>query len=42
MARRAIWVRLFPGAARGIRIGLPGNDTEWRRIEQALHEWNDT
>jgi cobalamin biosynthetic protein CobC len=42
MARCAIWVRLFPGAARGIRIGLPANDTEWRRIEQALHEWNDT
>ena len=41
MARRAIWVRLFPGAARGIRMGLPGNDTEWRRIEQALKEWNN-
>jgi len=39
MARRAIWVRLFPDAARGIRMGLPGNETEWRRIEQALKEW---
>jgi cobalamin biosynthetic protein CobC len=42
MARRAIWVRLFPGAARGIRVGLPGNETAWRRIEQALREWNET
>jgi cobalamin biosynthetic protein CobC len=41
MARRAIWVRLFPGAARGVRIGLPENETEWRRIEQALKEWNN-
>jgi cobalamin biosynthetic protein CobC len=40
MARRAIWVRLFPGAARGIRIGLPGNESEWRRIEQSIREWN--
>lgn len=42
MARRAIWVRLFPGAARGIRVGLPGNETAWRRIQQALREWNET
>jgi cobalamin biosynthetic protein CobC len=42
MAHRAIWVRLFPGAARGIRVGLPGNESAWRRIEQALREWNDT
>ncbi|MBW8896584.1 MAG: aminotransferase class I/II-fold pyridoxal phosphate-dependent enzyme [Massilia sp.] len=39
MARHAIWVRLFPDTARGIRVGLPGNDTEWRRIEQVLKEW---
>jgi cobalamin biosynthesis protein CobC len=42
MARRAIWVRLFPGSARGIRIGLPGTESEWRRVEQALQQWNDT
>jgi cobalamin biosynthetic protein CobC len=41
MARRAIWVRLFPGAARGIRVGLPAHETAWKRIEQALREWND-
>ena len=42
MARRAIWVRLFSAAARGIRVGLPRNESEWRRIEQALQDWNDT
>jgi len=39
MARRAIWVRLFRQAARGIRLGLPTLDTDWRRIEHALQEW---
>jgi cobalamin biosynthetic protein CobC len=39
MARRAIWVRLFSAAARGVRIGLPADEAHWRRIEQALHEW---
>ena len=42
MARRAIWVRLFPAAARGVRVGLPRDESEWRRIEQALEDWNDT
>jgi len=42
MARRAIWVRLFPAAARGIRVGLPRNESEWRRIEQALEDWKNT
>lgn len=41
MAWRAIWVRLFPGAARGIRVGLPDNETAWTRIEQALREWKN-
>jgi cobalamin biosynthetic protein CobC len=39
MARRAIWVRLFPQAARGIRLGLPGREQDWDRIEHALQEW---
>lgn len=39
MARRAIWVRLFPQAARGIRLGLPARAAHWNRIEQALREW---
>ena len=39
MARRAIWVRLFRDAARGIRIGLPASEAHWQRLEQALKEW---
>jgi len=39
MARRGIWVRLFRDAARGIRLGLPPDETGWQRLEQALNEW---
>jgi cobalamin biosynthetic protein CobC len=40
MARRAIWVRLFGQAGRGIRLGLPARAHQWDRIEQALRDWN--
>lgn len=40
MAQRAIWVRLFRDAARGIRIGLPVHEAHWQRLEHALREWN--
>jgi cobalamin biosynthetic protein CobC len=39
MARQAIWGRLFVQQARGIRIGLPGNEDGWQRLHQALQEW---
>jgi cobalamin biosynthesis protein CobC len=39
MAERGIWVRLFLHAARGIRIGLPPDETAWLRLEAALNEW---
>jgi cobalamin biosynthetic protein CobC len=39
MARRAIWVRLFREAARGIRLGLPPDEVGWQRLQQALNEW---
>jgi cobalamin biosynthetic protein CobC len=39
MARRAIWVRLFRDAGRGIRIGLPAREAEWNRLEHALRQW---
>ncbi len=39
MAERGIWVRLFTGPARGIRLGLPPDDTSWRLLEAALNEW---
>ena len=40
MAARGIWCRLFRDAARGIRVGLPASEDEWRRLEQALQEWS--
>ncbi|MRV76782.1 threonine-phosphate decarboxylase [Duganella sp. FT92W] len=40
MAQRGIWVRLFPRAARGIRLGLPPDEAGWRRLEQALQLWS--
>jgi cobalamin biosynthetic protein CobC len=39
MAERGIWVRLFTQAARGIRLGLPPDETSWRRLDTALNEW---
>jgi len=41
MAARGIWCRLFTDAARGIRLGLPGLESDWLRLEQALHEWSN-
>jgi len=40
MAERGIWVRLFKEAARGIRLGLPGDEAGWQRLAQALDQWN--
>ena len=40
MAERGIWVRLFRAAAGGIRLGLPPDETSWRRLAHALEEWN--
>lgn len=37
LARRGILVRLFRGPAiKSLRFGLPGNDGEWSRLENAL------
>jgi len=41
MAERGIWVRLFANAA-AIRLGLPPDDTAWRRLAQALTDWTRT
>ncbi len=40
LARNGIWCRLFPQAARGVRLGLPANELGWLRLEQALQEWD--
>ena len=40
MAERGIWVSLFRVGAGGIRLGLPPDETSWRRLAHALEEWN--
>jgi cobalamin biosynthetic protein CobC len=42
MAERGIWVRLFPDAARGTRIGLPRSEKEFRRLARALAQWKES
>lgn len=41
LASHGIWCRLFPQAARGIRLGLPANEDEWLRLARALEEWSE-
>jgi cobalamin biosynthetic protein CobC len=36
LARARIWSRVFPYAADWLRLGLPGNESEWMRLEKAL------
>jgi cobalamin biosynthesis protein CobC len=40
LARRGVWTRLFalPGMTTSLRIGLPGAEGEWARLERALSE----
>jgi len=40
MAVRGIWVRFFPHAAHGIRLGLPASEHDWQQLTLALTEWN--
>ena len=40
MAQRGIWVRRFAHAARGIRLGLPPDESGWQRLALALAAWN--
>jgi cobalamin biosynthetic protein CobC len=42
MAERGIWVRLFTDKARGIRLGLPGDETGWQRLGEALTAWRQS
>jgi cobalamin biosynthetic protein CobC len=39
MARNGIWVRLFASRARGIRLGLPPDESGWQRLGESLHAW---
>lgn len=36
LARAKIWTRIFPYSTRWIRLGLPGTETGWQRLEVAL------
>jgi cobalamin biosynthetic protein CobC len=36
LARQRIWTRLFPDAARGLRLGLPAAESDWARLDAAL------
>lgn len=36
LARHQIWSRIFPWSPDMIRLGLPGEDAEWKRLEIAL------
>jgi len=36
LARHHIWSRIFPYSTTWVRLGLPGNDSEWQRLDAAL------
>lgn len=41
LAARGILVRRFAEPA-ALRFGLPGDETQWRRLEDAITEWRDS
>lgn len=36
LARAHIWSRIFPYSTSWLRLGIPGTETEWDRLEEAL------
>ena len=38
LAKSQIWTRIFPWSTELVRVGLPGNETEWARLTSALHD----
>jgi cobalamin biosynthetic protein CobC len=38
LARRRIWTRSFPYSGRWLRLGLPGQPSEWNRLAEALRD----
>ncbi|MEM7439909.1 MAG: threonine-phosphate decarboxylase [Pseudomonadota bacterium] len=36
LARHMIWSRIFPWSPQALRLGLPGAEADWQRLEQAL------
>jgi len=37
LARAKIWSRIFPYSAQWLRLGLPGSEAEWDRLEAVLN-----
>ncbi|MGY6705161.1 threonine-phosphate decarboxylase CobD [Roseinatronobacter sp.] len=42
LARHQIWSRVFPYSRHWLRLGLPGPEHEWHRLEQALGDLPST
>ena len=40
LASHHIWSRIFPYSRRWLRLGLPGPEHEWHRLERALGNWH--
>ncbi|SOB99203.1 threonine-phosphate decarboxylase CobD [Rhodobacter maris] len=38
LARAQIWSRIFPYSPSWLRLGLPGAESEWKRLERALSD----
>lgn len=38
LARHHIWSRIFPYNSRWLRLGLPGSEAEWQRVEAAAKD----
>ncbi|QDY69553.1 threonine-phosphate decarboxylase CobD [Qingshengfaniella alkalisoli] len=36
LARHRVWSRIFPYSGTWLRLGLPGDDEEWQRVETAV------
>ncbi|MFN4056655.1 MAG: threonine-phosphate decarboxylase CobD [Roseinatronobacter sp.] len=42
LARAQIWSRIFPYSPTWLRLGLPGSEAEWARLEAALRTYRAT
>ena len=41
LARHRIWSRIFPYSPHWLRLGLPGSEQEWARLDEALAQGHD-
>lgn len=42
LAQNGIWTRIYGDYPMLLRVGLPGNDSDWRRLETALGNFKNT